>query len=133
MQLLHHAEFRGVRFEAVRPGEQRDMLLPLEPGLIDQGGTTDGNLADVGGQGGSCADAAEQRVPAIGNLGGVQEREIEGEEALGTSAGLDTLEDGFVLVRREVGGIFDVRQTHGDRVAGAGAGAGDQVSDTGTL
>lgn len=40
------------------------MVVPFEPGAVEEGGAADGEFADVVGEGGAGADGAEEGVPA---------------------------------------------------------------------
>ena len=89
------------------------MRVPLEPGAVEEGDAADGDLAQVRGRGGLGADGAEQAVPAAGDGGRVQEREVEGDEAAGPAARLHGFEDvDFVGggERWRVGGVWDAHR-----------------------
>ena len=89
------------------------MRVPLEPGAVEEGDAADGDLAQVGGRRGLGAHGAEEAVPAAGDGGRVQQREVEGDQAARAAAGLHRFE-GFLLfwggeVRRVVG-VWDAHR-----------------------
>lgn len=64
VQLLHGGELVRVGFPGGRFRQERDMVSPFEPCRVDQGGTADGDFADVVWEGGARTNSAQKRVPA---------------------------------------------------------------------
>ena len=52
------------------------MLVPFVPGFVAHGDSEDDNLTEVCAYRGLGADGSEERVPAVGDVGGVEESEV---------------------------------------------------------
>lgn len=87
------------------------MVHPLVPRLVQHRDPAYRNLPRVVAQGRLSADGAEERVPAVGDGRGVQEREVEGLEGPRGSAGQHAVDDGGVLGGGDGFGVF-VWETH---------------------
>jgi len=83
--------------------------VPLIPRLRQSCDAAECDLADLGWEGVAGADGGEERVPAIGYEGGVEEGEVEVDEALSATPGEDPLEDCVIFCgggRRGFGGCM---------------------------
>jgi len=91
--------------------------VPFIPRLRQSCDAVECDLADLGWEGVAGADGGGERVPAIGYEGGVEEGEVEVDEALSVAPGEDPLEDcRHLLWRRWEGGwgLYEMRILESD-------------------
>jgi hypothetical protein len=95
----------------------RDVDVPFIPRLCQSCNAAECNLADLDWEGVAGVDGGEERVPAIGYEEGVEEGEVEVDEALSVAPGEDPLED-CVIFCGGGGGLQEMRifERDGNRV-----------------
>lgn len=86
-------------------------MCPFVPGLVADCYAADGYLADIVRETGFRADGAEERVPAVGDGGGVQESEVECLEGARSASGFHAFDDCFFFWGGDGVGV-DVGETH---------------------